>query len=863
MSKKIVILDSNAVIHRAYHALPPFSTADGVMVNAVYGYAKLLLKVIKDIKPDIVLAAFDVAGDTFRHNQFEDYKANRVAADQDLYDQIPLVKELLQAIDIPILELSGYEADDVIGTVAEQTHKTNNELVIVTGDMDTMQLVRPRISVYTLRKSINDTVIFDTEAVIAKYQIHPDQVRDFKGLKGDPSDNIPGVPGIGDLRAVNLLKRFETLENVYTFVDKYEKFEDIEKENREAFTKSIFENLKNNKEQAFFSRELATIIIDAPIGEVVNDSIEYTFPVEKAKEIFKHFEFYSLVKELNTQLEKVNNHKAQTSFWGGAAKTVEAISNTDTTVEDNKYHNLNQLTNLPLAIYKNKDEYIVADAKSQKAKITETELRNLLQTEQTLICADIKPIIRQLYPFEIKAKLQDVVLMAYLINPGERQLSLESVCNAYGVNYNSTQPELCLHQIYQVIIDKMKTLHIEAVYNTIERPLLLVLAKMEAKGVLFNTSKLQSTKNFVEDKIATLTRDIYALYGEAFNLNSPKQLADILFNKLQLSVKGVKKTNGGKVSTSAQSLETMRGEFEIVDLILQYREVAKLKSTYIDSLPTLMDNGGRIHTTYQQNIAATGRLSSVDPNLQNIPARSELGRQIKNCFVAPEDWTLLICDYSQIELRLAAHLSQDQAMLEIFRQGIDFHTATAQRVYGVKTEEVTKEMRSFAKTINFGILYGMGATSLAQNLKIKRAEAQIFLDKYRQAYPELNDYMESLKQFARKNGYAQTEYGRIRDLSNIDVRNPRNQALLDRIAVNMPIQGLQADIIKLAMIQIDESLADRDDIYMILQVHDELVFEVKTDKAEIYKDKILNIMESVYKATIPIKVEAVIKDFWG
>lgn len=861
MKKKIVILDSNAVIHRAYHALPPFTTADGVMVNAVYGYAKLLLKVIKDIKPDIVLAAFDVAGDTFRHNQFESYKANRVAADQDLYDQIPLVKEMLEAIEIPILELSGYEADDIIGTIAEQTGKTSNELIIVTGDMDTMQLVKPQISVYTLRKSINDTVIFDTKAVIAKYQIHPDQVCDFKGLKGDPSDNIPGVPGIGDLRAVNLLKRFETIENIYKFVDQYAKFEDIAKEDREALTKSIFENLKNNKEQAFFSRELATIITDAPIGEVVNDSIDYTFPVEKAKEIFKHFEFYSLVKELNTQLEKANNHKSQTSFWGQQPATPAVETQA---IEESKLYNLSQLTNFPLAIWAEVEEdYIAIDAKGQRSKVSEKELRELLASEQTIICADIKPIIRKLYPFELKANLQDVILMAYLINPGERQLSLEAVCGAYGIGYNSAQPELVLHQLYDLILSKMQTLHIEEVYNSIERPLLPVLAKMEAIGVLFDESKLQATKTFVEDKITTLTKDIYALAGEEFNLNSPKQLADILFNKLNLSVKGVKKTNGGQVSTSAQALESMRGEFEIVDLILQYREVAKLKSTYIDSLPNLMDEQGRIHTTYQQNIAATGRLSSVDPNLQNIPARGELGRQIKNCFVAPEGWTLLICDYSQIELRLAAHLSQDQAMLEIFRQNIDFHTATAQRVYGVNTEEVTKEMRSFAKTINFGILYGMGATSLAQNLKIKRAEAQVFLDKYRQAYPELHEYMESLKQFARKHGYAQTEYGRIRDLSNIDIRNPRNQALLDRIAVNMPIQGLQADIIKLAMIKIDEYLGEKQDIYMILQVHDELVFEVKTTQAEQYKYKVLEIMELVYKATIPIKVEAVIKDYWG
>ncbi|MEX0597999.1 MAG: DNA polymerase, partial [Candidatus Paceibacterota bacterium] len=587
---------------------------------------------------------------------------------------------------------------------------------------------------------------------------------------------------------------------------------------------------------------------------------EYIFPVEKAKDIFKHFEFYSLVKELNTQLEKANNHKSQANFFFSSGQSDRVIA---TNNESSEYVSLIKLTNSPLAILINQDEYIAIDAKLQKARVTEKEIRDLLQIEQILLCADIKPLIRKLYPFEIKAKLQDIVLMSYLINPGERQLSLEAVCNAYGVHYETVQPELSLHQIYRVIISKMHTLHIEGVYNDIERLLLPVLAKMEAKGVLFDDSKLQSTKNFVEDKIANLTRDIYTLSGEEFNLNSPKQLADILFNKLQLSVKGVKKTNGGKVSTSAQALESMRGQFEIVDLILQYREVAKLKSTYIDSLPILMDKNNRIHTTYQQNIAATGRLSSVDPNLQNIPARSELGRQIKNCFVAPEGWTFLICDYSQIELRLAAHLSQDQAMLEIFRQGIDFHTATAQRVYGVKTEEVTKEMRSFAKTINFGILYGMGATSLAQNLKIKRTEAQEFLDKYHQAYPELSEYMESLKQFARKHGFAQTEYGRIRDLSNIDIRNPRNQALLDRIAVNMPIQGLQADIIKLAMIQIDEYLREKQDINMILQVHDELVFEVTKERAEIYKDKILNIMESVYKATIPIKVEAVIKNYWG
>lgn len=858
MKKKIVILDSNAVIHRAYHALPPFTTAEGIMVNAVYGYAKLLLKVIKDIKPDIVLAAFDVAGGTFRHEQFDEYKANRVAADQDLYDQIPLVQELVRGLDIPVLELAGYEADDIIGTIAEQTSKSKNELVIVTGDMDTMQLVKPGISVYTLRKSINDTVIFDTEAVIAKYQIRPNQVRDFKGLKGDPSDNIPGVPGIGDLRAVNLLHRFETLENIYTFVDKYENFDDIDKDNREALTKSIFANLKQYKEQAFFSRELATIILDAPIGDIVNTEIEYKFPVEQAKETFKKFEFFSLVKDLNIILEKEKPSKAQASFWSQEEKSIEVEEHIKT-----QYQSLDRLVSRPLAIYQAGEHYAVIDTEGKRAKLNEKELRDLLNTNQILICADIKPIIRSLYPFELIANLQDIVLMAYLINPGERQLSLAAVASAYGVDYNEAYPELSLHSLYTIILEKMKPQHIEEVYNTIERPLLPVLARMEAIGVLFDTDKLQSTKDFVEAKIKDLTQKIYSIAGEEFNLNSPKQLSQILFTKLALSPKGVKKTGGGQISTSADALESMRSEFEIVDFILQYREVAKLKSTYIDSLPLMMDKKGRIHTSYQQNIAATGRLSSIDPNLQNIPARSELGRQIKQCFIAPKNWTLLACDYSQIELRLAAHLAQDKAMLEIFSQDQDFHTATAQRVYGVKPEEITKEMRTFAKTINFGILYGMGAVSLARNLKISRTEAQEFLARYREAYPELHEYMESLKQFARQHGYAQTEYGRIRDLSHIDIRNPRNQALLERIAVNMPIQGLQADIIKLAMIQIDEYLKEKQDIHMILQVHDELVFEVAQDKVELYQKGIVTIMESVYKASIPIKVGVTIKDYWG
>jgi DNA polymerase-1 len=528
-----------------------------------------------------------------------------------------------------------------------------------------------------------------------------------------------------------------------------------------------------------------------------------------------------------------------------------------------EYQDISALTAYPLAIWNQENRYYAQDANGTQAKLSESELRHILRSPHKIICADIKPLLKSLYPLELQAELEDIILMAYLINPGERQLTLEAVCSAYGVDYQEDQVYHQLHTIYPIIRDGLHQHRLEEVYHTIERPLLPVLAKMEARGILFDTDKLQQTKVIVENKIADLRTHIYHLAGEEFNLNSPKQLSEILFTKLQLSPKGVKKTGGGSISTSADALENMRDEYEIIDLILQYREVAKLKSTYIDSLPLMMDKNGRIHTNYQQNIAATGRLSSIDPNLQNIPTRSDLGREIKHCFVAPSEWTLMSLDYSQIELRLAAHLSQDKAMLDIFSEGKDFHTATAERVYGVKPEEITKEMRTFAKTINFGILYGMGAVSLARNLKIKRAEAQSFLQKYEEAYPDLHQYMESLKQFGITHRYAQTEYGRIRDLSSIDIRNPRTRALLERIAVNMPIQGLQADIIKLAMIQIDEYVKDKTDIYMLLQVHDELVFEVTKDKVDKYQKDIVRIMESVYKASIPMKVGVTIQDYWG
>lgn len=847
------MFDSNAVIHRAYHALPPFTTKDGQIVNAVYGYASLLMKVMAELKPDALIASFDVSGKTFRHEQFEEYKAQRKKMDDDLAAQIPLVKELVRTLDIPVLELKGYEADDVIGTIAQMVAGTKGyELIIVTGDMDTMQLVVDgKVQVYGLRKGVNDVVLYDEQAVIDKYSIRPDQVRDFKGLKGDQSDNIPGVPGIGDKRAVELISHFETLEAVLAYVEKFEDFTDIPKEERYGLTKAVFGNLKEFTNQAIFSKELATILTDVPLEFELSQIDEYEFPLDKAREVFSRFEFFSLIKRLPQPAPRTSQGSLLSTPSEQSSNLLDQVTNVSD-LQD------------PIGIWFEKDTWTLVDS-SSRYSASQEEVWQLLEQERSVIGYSLKPTVRAMLMEgrNPQAQIDDIELMAYLVQPGERKYDLESLALELGINYQPEQAYASLIPVWSAIKEQLSDKQVLSVYEDIERPLLYVLAEMEAAGVFFDTDALVETKQYVDTRISELTTQIYAISGEEFNLNSPKQLSEILFERLGISTKGLKKTSGGQVSTSAEVLETLADEYEIAKYILEYRELAKLKSTYIDVLPTLRDEQGRIHTTYQQTVAATGRLSSIDPNLQNIPARSELGRKIKHAFRAPARKKLLACDYSQIELRLASHLSGDQHMQDIFRLGKDFHAATAARVYDVSEEAVTKEMRSFAKTINFGILYGMGSVSLGKNLGIPRKEAQDFLEKYRAAYPQLHEYIDQQKEFAREHGYSVTEYGRIRDLSGFDSKNPRLRSMMERIAVNMPIQGLQADIIKIAMIQIQDRIRNDDGIQMLLQVHDELVFEVEESKAEEYATIITELMESVYQAEVPILVDSEIHDYWA
>ncbi len=849
--KKIVIFDSNAVIHRAYHALPPFHTNEGTLVNAVYGYSNLLMKVIKDLKPDAILASFDVSEKTFRHEQYQEYKAGRQKTDQALYDQIPLVKEILTYLDIPILEQSGFEADDIIGTIAEMVTKSEEfELVIVTGDMDTMQLVNSKVKVYALRKSITDTILYDEAQVMTKYQFTPKQVIDYKGLKGDSSDNIPGVPGIGDKRAVVLLNQFQNIDNLYEFLDKYNNYLEIPVEYKSYFSNKVVENLKNYKDQAFFSRELATIVRNVPIELDLDALNNYLFPTEKARQIFSKFEFHSLVKRLS-EVQEIS----QSNFFDNTISGQNSLSNIS---------NFNDLDQNNLALFQIESDYFFLD-KSNRYKTNLLELKSILQTEITIIGYDLKAIFRQVFWGEkviIKAKYQDISIMAYLLHSGEK-FDLESLSYKYKIDFDRLNPEKSLLDLYNKLNSKLIEEDLMKVYLEIEISLTEALTQMEINGVYFNEKDLEEIKVYVDERLKELEKEIYTISDIEFNLNSPKQLADILFNKLGISTDGLKKTSTGFITTSAETLEKLQQEHIVIDKIIEYRELAKLKSTYIDTLPNVRDEKGRIHTEYSQIIAATGRLSSINPNLQNIPARTDLGNSIKQCFQSEEGKTLLIYDYSQIELRLAAHLSNDQNMIEIFNQEVDFHTATASKIYSIPQAMVNKEMRNFAKTINFGILYGMGANALSKNLKITKSEAKEFILKYNYTYPDLQKYIAEQKEIAIKTGYAITEYGRKRNLSKFDLKNPILRAQMERIAVNMPIQGLQADIIKIAMIRIHDLIKNSNDIKLLLQVHDELVFEVSEDKVSEWQDEIHKIMESVYQAKVQLKVNYKIQKKWG
>ncbi|MFA6028128.1 MAG: DNA polymerase I [Patescibacteria group bacterium] len=890
-AEKIIIVDGNALVHRAFHALPPtMKTKSGQMTNAVYGFVTILFKVLKELKPKYAVVTFDVAKKTFRHEQYKEYKATRKKQPDELYEQIPIVKEIVQAFNIPIFEKEGFEADDVIGTLTKKLDG-NLEKFIVTGDMDTLQLVDEHTKVFTLKKGVKDTIVYDANGVKERFSgLTPAQMIDYKAIRGDASDNIPGVKGIGEKGAIELLKKYGTLENIYN--------------NLEKIKGAIHDKLKDHKEEAYLSKKLATIVRDLPLSVTLADCVLADYERKTVIDVLQKYEFKSLL----TQFQNVPQFKPQQSLFGETASV--------TTRHDN-YH----LIDSPAKIKK-----ILSELKKQKIFALDTETDSLNFINANLVGMSVSWeigeayfILRE-YVFDLKDILEndkikkvghnikydwhvldnfginlqgvvfDTMVAAYLLNPGSRQNSLDKQAFSEFGHEMMTYEDLCgkgkqqipikdvaidklnyyacedadyTWRLYKKVEKELREKKLNKLFEDIELPLVSVLKVMERNGVVIDEKFLGKMQKNLELRIKNLELRIHKIAGKEFNIASPLQLKEILFDKLKIATTDIKKIKTG-LSTAAAELVKMRGEHEIIPLIEEYRELTKLQSTYVQALPKLINSKtGRVHTSFNQTITATGRLSSSEPNLQNIPIRTELGNEIRKAFVAPAKYKILTADYSQIELRIIASMANDKKMLASFKKDEDIHSRTASEIHDVPIEKVTKELRRAAKSINFGIIYGMGAYGLSQDAGISQVEAKDFIEKYFSIHKDIKEFIERTKEEARKNGYVSTLFGRVRYIPEINSGVFQVQKAAERMAVNMPIQGTAADIMKMAMIEIQKQIdAKKINAKMVLQVHDELVFEVEDKQAVSEGAKIKKIMANIYKLNCPIDVHINIGDNW-
>ncbi len=858
--KKLILIDGNALVHRAFHALPPMTAPDGTMTNAVYGFCTILMKALKDIQPEYVAATFDLAGPTFRHEEFAEYKIHRVKAPQELYDQIPVIKSVLTAFGIPIFERQGYEADDVIGSLAVAAKKTKDlQVIIATGDMDTLQLVdSKRVNVFTLRKGMADTVIYDEAAVMERFGLKPEQLNDYKGLKGDPSDNIPGVPGVGEKTASTLIQTFGSLEALYKKLEATEKIEGI--------SDKLREKLLTNKEQAFFSKQLSVIVTDLEIDWSLEKMCwREQIDVAALKKRFMELGFNSLSRRIDELLGTAGAAPAQPTLLENIPTPIEIPAYTNGAFKNVKAVALAMDTDALYLCIENKNAVRLLWEKIATASEIMTD-SNIAK-----IGHDLKPIARKLLENEIQLAgiAFDSKLAAYILNYVIRDYPFADVYRHATKKEADRGPAFeatAAFELRDVLEKELIRSPARNVLEEIEIPLITVLAAMENRGIAVNTDIVRRLLIIADKEISELEKKIYALAGQEFNINSPQQLGGILFDTLKITGR-VRKTGGGARSTAAPELEKLRDENPIIDLILQYREIQKLRSTYIEPFPALLSpRDGRLHTTYIQTGAITGRLASQDPNLQNIPIRTELGQEFRKAFVAAPGYTLVSLDYSQIELRIAAHMARDPVMTQAFINGEDIHTRTAAKVFDVEPTAVTKDMRRQAKVLNFGIMYGMGVMGFARAANVDRTAARQFMDKYFKEFAGIARYMEEMKQFAHKHGYVDTLFGRRRLLPDIRSTMPMLRASAERMAINMPMQGTQADIVKMAMNAVHADIEKRgvaDDVRMLLQIHDELLFEIKKDLVTAEAKHLKKIMETVCTLDVPVIVEIKIGPNWA
>ena len=894
--KYFLIIDGNALVHRAWHALPPLSTKTGLIVSGAYGFTTILLGAIREFSPAYLAVTFDLKGPTFRHEEYAAYKAHREKKPDELYAQIPLIERILQAMEIPVYTAKGFEADVVIGTVSRLANEVDEDVesIVVTGDLDTLQLVDDRTKVYTLRKGITDTVLYDAAAVVERYGLNPDQMIDYKALRGDPSDNIPGVKGVGEKTAAELLKAFGSLDKLYASLKKGDK-------KSESVKPGVKEKLLAGREDALTARHLCTIRRDVPLDFSLERCTFKPVTREKVLPIFEEFQFNRLLahipegKPAPVQAQLVPGPDA-TPNAGTAdfifVRDAKGISATLSALKGCRklaFRTLALQADVleaeiaALALCDGKKTYIINGDVFTAAK---PRLREIFGSPDVLkVCHDLKREINVLDAngIVLYAPCFDLMIASYLMYSGERRHGLEAI-----LSFHRNIPSASKEAMIPDLVNRLATQEIphfltladefsrelakqglDELNRGVEIPLAGVLARMERLGVAVDMGYFKKLAEELGKKEEELTRKIVKLAGEDFNVNSPRQLSRILFDKLQISVAGVKKTaKGGDLSTAAAELEKLRGAHPIIDAISTYRELAKLKSTYVDVLPTLVkEETGRIHASFNQTVTATGRLSSSDPNLQNIPTgETEYGKQVRNGFVAPDGCILLAADYSQIELRIAAHIANEKTMIEAFRKGEDIHWRTAVEMFG-ETEAADK--RRLAKVINFGILYGMGPQRLAETTGITFVEAREYIDRYFAIHKGISAYIEDIQKKLRSDGYVQTLFGRRRYFRNFNLMNRREQAEAERQAINMPIQGTSADIIKVAMVRLDDLFREKHGdgpdapVKMVLQVHDELIFEVNVNMAEETIGLIKPIMEGVRELSVPLAVNVSLGERWG
>ncbi|WP_343012874.1 DNA polymerase I [Gemella morbillorum] len=867
---KIILLDGNSLSYRAFYAMPALQNKSGLYTNSVYGFTLMLERMLEDIKPKYALAAFDKGKQTFRHKTYQEYKGTRDKTPSELVEQFGYVRELLDSYGIKYEEHFDYEADDIIGSYAKLAEKAGLEVIIISGDKDLTQLASDNITIYYTRRGVTEVDHYTPEFINEKYGLSPEQIIDMKGLMGDKSDNIPGIAGIGEKTAIKLLAEYETVENVLDNIDNIS-------------GKKLKERLAEGKEDALLSKELATIFTEVPVENKLED-LTFSENRSKKKELFEKLEFVSFLKKLaeNDDVDVDSKEEKELEIINADEKTELSFENSSLHIEcfTEDYHNSDVVN---IAVYEDENVYIFSEDNFFENKF----VRNYLESDAEKVVYDYKKILyiaKRNGISDIAGNVFDVKIAAYLLDVTVKTELDKIVFNTlgniikseeeiYGKGVKRTLPtnEILypyLAQVVKSIFDlkeiqsaRLKEENMDSLYKNIEIKVARVLANMEFEGIHVSKKALEKMSDELDERIKILEASIHTLAGSEFNIASPKQLGIVLFEDLGLPP--VKKTKTG-YSTSVEVLEQLQHSHEIIPLIMEYRVLTKLNSTYAKGLVKDITRKGKIHTRYEQTLTQTGRLSSVNPNLQNIPTRIEEGKKIRKAFIpASDDRVILSIDYSQIELRVLAHMAQDKGMIDAFTHDLDIHTKTASEVNGVSLDEVTSTMRREAKAVNFGIVYGISDFGLSNNLGITRKRAKEFIDKYLETFSGVNKYMTDIVEFAKEHGYVETLYNRRRALPEINAKNKIVASLNARLAMNTPIQGTAADIIKLAMINAFEYIEEtKVDAKLLLQVHDELIFDVNKNVIDEFTNQMVKIMEEAVELDVKLKAEASSGSSW-